>query len=105
MVRPLPNTLSASYINSNLKSALFLVFEILLKVSEGKPWKETLLEVLPQRKFRIGGRKRKHKSNNSTNESDSEDGNSTEDESNREESSKEIIAPETDIKLDSSEFL
>lgn len=33
------------------------MFEILLKVSEGKPWKETLLEVLPQRKFKTGRRK------------------------------------------------
>lgn len=45
---------------SNL-TFFFLVFEILLKISEGKPWKETLLEVLPQRKFRAAGkRKRKH---------------------------------------------
>lgn len=29
------------------------VFEILLKVSEGKSWKDTLLEVLPQRKFKM----------------------------------------------------
>lgn len=31
----------------------FSVFEILLKVSEGKSWKDTLLEVLPQRKFKM----------------------------------------------------
>lgn len=29
------------------------MFEILLKVSEGKSWKDTLLEVLPQRKFKM----------------------------------------------------
>lgn len=56
------------------------MFEILLKVSEGKPWKETLLEVLPQRKFRTEGRKRGHKSNKSTNGTESEDGNSTDNE-------------------------
>lgn len=44
------------------------MFQILLKVSEGKPWKETLLEVLPQRKFKPS-RKRKHK-HNSTNKID-----------------------------------
>ena len=35
------------------------MFEILLRISEGKPWKETLLQVLPQRKFNHNG-KRKH---------------------------------------------
>lgn len=38
--------------------SFFLVYEILLKVSEGKPWKDALLEVLPQRKFKTGKRKR-----------------------------------------------
>lgn len=38
------------------------VFEILLRISEGKPWKETLLEVLPQRKFNPPGYSRRHKS-------------------------------------------
>lgn len=40
------------------------MFEILLRVSEGNPWKETLLQVLPQRKFQSGG-KRKHTDSNS----------------------------------------
>lgn len=50
----------------------FSVFEILLKVSEGKPWKETLLEVLPQRKFRIGGKQKKQNKSDEM-ESDSDD--------------------------------
>lgn len=29
---------------------LISVFEILLKISEGKSWEETLLQVLPERK-------------------------------------------------------
>lgn len=33
-----------------------------MRISEGKPWKETLLEVLPMRKFRMGN-KPKHKLN------------------------------------------
>lgn len=55
------------------------MFEILLKISEGKPWKETLLEVLPERKFRIGGRRAKRKSKNASNQEDSEDENSSSD--------------------------
>lgn len=48
------------YSNSNQKfDNFFSVFEILLRISEGKPWKETLLQVLPQRKFNQNG-KRKH---------------------------------------------
>lgn len=65
----------------------FSVFEILLKVSEGKPWKETLLEVLPQRKFRIGGRQRKRKSQNSIDQLDSEEDNTSDNEPNHEENS------------------
>lgn len=65
----------------------FAVFEIILKVSEGKPWKETLLEVLPQRKFRTGGRQRKRKAENSTSQADSEGENTSDSEENREESS------------------
>lgn len=60
------------------------MFEILLRVSEGKPWKETLLEVLPQRKFVIGGKKRKHKSNDTANEIDNDDQNSTNNDTSRE---------------------
>lgn len=66
------------------------MFEILLKVSEGKPWKETLLEVLPQRKFRIGGKKRKRKSN----DSDSEDEKTSENESNLQDNSNRNIVSE-----------
>lgn len=40
------------------------MFEILLRISEGKPWKETLLQVLPQRKFNQNG-KRKHSDSDS----------------------------------------
>lgn len=63
----------------------FSVFEILLKVSEGKPWKETLLEVLPQRKFRTGGRQRKRKSQNSGEQTDSSDECDSDNESKHEE--------------------
>lgn len=45
---------------------LFSVFEILLKVSEGKPWKDVLLEVLPQRKFKIPNNPNKSSKNNSS---------------------------------------
>lgn len=48
------------------------VFEILLKVSEGKPWKETLLEVLPIRKFRKGN-KPHHKYGDRLKESENDD--------------------------------
>lgn len=41
-----------------------------MKVSEGKPWKEALLEVLPQRKFKPG---RKRNRNNSNKDEEDED--------------------------------
>lgn len=75
----------------------FSVFEILLKVSEGKPWKETLLEVLPQRKFRTGGRLRKRKSQNSIGQLDSEE--EEENASDNNESNHEENSPNTNSKV------
>lgn len=49
------------------------VFEILLRISEGKPWKETLLEVLPQRKFNPDGKKKRRKDNTSTQGNEDDD--------------------------------
>lgn len=41
------------------------VFELLLAVSEGKSWKDALLEILPQRKFKPpGARRNKNKAEN-----------------------------------------
>lgn len=72
---------------------MLTVFEILLKVSEGKPWKDTLLEVLPQRKFRMGGRKERRLNN--ARQMDSEDGNSSanddDDEGNENGNTKEVV--------------
>lgn len=58
-------------------------------MSEGKPWKETLLEVLPQRKFRTGGRQRKRKAENSIDGSNSEEEIASGNESNHEENASE----------------
>lgn len=56
------------------------VFEILLRISEGKPWKETLLEVLPQRKFQPRGLRRNKKTEDDGMDDDgaSDDGNNIE---------------------------
>lgn len=51
--------------NLNFNYKFISVFEILLKVSEGRPWKETFLDVLPQRKF--VPRNRRKKTENGTN--------------------------------------
>lgn len=53
-----------------------LVFELLLAVSEGKSWKEALLEILPQRKFKPpGARKNRNQATNKESDSDYEDQN------------------------------
>lgn len=74
------------------------MFEILLRVSEGSPWKETLLQVLPQRKFQPGG-KRKHTDSNSQADKDeeilNEDKNPDENKSNLEEKINENSMPLT----------
>lgn len=43
-----------------------------MKVSEGKPWKETLLEVLPIRKFREGN-KPHHKYDDTSKDAENDD--------------------------------
>lgn len=43
-----------------------------MRISEGKPWKETLLEVLPQRKFTPKG-KRKHENSSSSSQVDKDE--------------------------------
>lgn len=56
--------------------SFILVFELLLAVSEGKSWKEALLEILPQRKFRPpGAKKNKNQVTNEGSDSDYEDQN------------------------------
>ncbi|XP_055299282.1 tRNA methyltransferase 10 homolog A [Sitodiplosis mosellana] len=63
----------SEHIEMKTRSVLTIVhvFEILLRISEGKPWKETLLQVLPQRKFKPNG-KRKHSDSGSQVDNDEE---------------------------------
>lgn len=71
-----------------------LVFEILLKVSEGKSWKDTLLEVLPQRKFKIPNNPNQNKKKNIEAEAESEKG----EDANGEKSADVSIEVETEAK-------
>lgn len=54
------------------------VFEIILKVSEGQPWKETFLEVLPQRKFVPRNRRNRTVNSQDQSEDESSDGDTEE---------------------------
>ncbi|XP_031617333.1 tRNA methyltransferase 10 homolog A [Contarinia nasturtii] len=84
----------SEHIEMKTRSVLTIVhvFEILLRVSEGKPWKKTLLEVLPQRKFNPEGKKRRKKDETGSQGNKDDDDTSSENENKDESMCEEKIS-------------